>query len=271
MSIVNHFYNATTKKYIAVFGTIFNKLSITREDENGEEIQRFPVPISYGPWQKFLSRIKQDVNLDRRPAMTLPRMSFEITGMTYDGQRKLSSLKKLRKNEPEDDEGRNFQYVPAPYDIQFSLYIMTKYSEDAVKIVEQFLPFFKPERTTTVKLIEGLEPIDIPLILNDVSSEELYEGSYEERQSVLWTLSFTMKAYYFGPNRKRKLIKFIDKRYATRTDSDSIMEEQVTIQPGLTVDGEPTNDIAETISFDEIDYDDDWGFITIVQNFEEDE
>jgi hypothetical protein len=266
MSFVNHFYNATTRKYITLFGTLFNKIVITRDDLNGTEVQKMVVPISYGPWQKFLSRITQDLELNRPSAINLPRMSFEITNMVYDGVRKIPSTQKIRKSLKSETNGaRSFEWSGAPYNIDFSLYIMTKHSEDAVKIVEQIIPFFMPEYTTTVKLIDDIDPIDIPLVLNGITNEELYEGSYEERKSVLWTLNFTMKCWYFGPERERKVIKFVDARMFTSTDVDAEAEESVTVRPGLTANGTPTTDIEETIPYQEIEFDDDWGIITYIE------
>jgi len=246
---------------------MFNKMVITRDDLNGVETQKMVVPISYGPWQKFLSRIVQDPELAKKSSITLPRMSFEMTNMVYDGARKISSTQKVRKeNKQEDGGSRSYVWSAAPYNIDFSLYIMTKHSEDAVKIVEQILPFFMPEWTTSVKMIDELDPIDIPLILNGVTNEDLYEGAYEERRSVLWTLNFTMKAWYFGPERERKVIKFIDSRMHTSVDTNSLPEEAVIIQPGLTSNGTPTTDINETIPYQQIEFDDDWGIVTYIED-----
>lgn len=263
MAIVNQFYNATTKKYVALFGSIFNKISIVRYDQSGQEVQRMVVPISYGPYQKFLARVVQDPNLDRKTAITLPRMSFEITGMTYDGTRKVNSIKKLRAGPSDEADFSSFQYSPTPYNIDFSLSIMTKYAEDGTQILEQIIPFFKPEWTTTVKLIDNIEPLDIPLVLNGVNLEDVYEGDFITRRSLLWTLTFSMKAWYFGPTRDRKVIKLIDTRYHASTDANAPVKSIVTLQPGLTANGEPTTDIEESVSYDEIIEDDDWGVIIL--------
>lgn len=269
MAIVNHFYNATTRKYIALFGTIFNKLSIVRSNiDTGNEVQRMIVPISYGPYQKFLARITQDPGLDRKPAIVLPRMAFEITGMQYDGTRKVNSVKKMMINDGyEHNASRDYQYVPAPYNIEFSLYIMTKYAEDGTQIMEQILPFFKPEWTTTVSLIDGLEPLDIPLVLNSVSSEDIYESDFETRRSLLWTLTFTMKGWFFGPNRQKKIIKFIDNRFYTdMPGTAAVPAEQLTVQPGLTANGMPTSILSESVPYEDIAFEYDWGVITIIND-----
>lgn len=261
MSIANYFYNQTTRKYIALFGTLFDKISIARYNyDSNTKVQKMLVPISYGPYQKFLARLNQDPNLDRMPAITLPRMAFEITGFQYDGSRKVNSTKKLKSTLGESD----FQYVGAPYNIEFSLYIMTKYAEDATQIFEQIVPFFKPEWTTTVSLIEGLEPFDVPLVLNNVVAEDLYEGDFETRRSILWILNFTMKAWYLGPVRQKSIIKFVDTRIYDDTLTPNVGLGQVIVHPGMTANGQPTTNPSNSVPWEQIELDDDWGIITIV-------
>lgn len=268
MSIANYFYNATTKKYIALFGSIFNKIVIVRENQAGTEVQRQIVPISYGPYQKFLARVVQDPSLDRKPAIVLPRMAFEISSWVYDGTRKLPSINKLRSSTSANPSSVPFHYSPAPYNLEFSLFIMTKYAEDGTQILEQIIPFFKPEWTETVKLMDGLEPFDVPITLNSVNVEDIYEGDFETRRSFMLTLTFTMKAWYFGPVRERKVIKFIDDRFYTGIDSNLTPEDQVIVRVGLTANGEPTSSLDNTIPYEQIEIDDDWGVITIIQEYE---
>lgn len=267
MAIVNHFYHATTRRYIAIFGSIFNKLVITRDDNDKVEQQKIVVPIAYGPYQKFLARITQDPEFQQKSAITLPRMSFEILSMMYEGHRKISSTQKLSLSG--DDVNRNTIYSPAPYNLEFNLYIMTKHSEDGTKIIEQIIPFFKPEYTISANIIDELPPFDIPLVLNSVHAEDIYESDFETRRSLLWTLSFTMKCYYFGPIRSKKIIKFVDSRLYTDIDPNKMPSSIITVQPGLTANGNPTSSIDETIPYEEIEIDDDWGIITIVRDYDE--
>jgi hypothetical protein len=198
-------------------------------------------------------------------------MSFEITNMTYDGARKIPSKQKIQKNLGETDSQKSYVWTATPYNLDFSLYIMTKYSEDATKIVEQIIPFFKPEWTATVKLINDLDPIDIPIILNGITNEDLYEGGFEERRSVLWTLNFTMKGWYFGPEREKKIIKFIDTDIWTSMDASSDPSEGVNVYPGLTANNVPTTDPDLTIPYEEIQFDDDWGIIRVITSNPEEE
>jgi hypothetical protein len=207
--------------------------------------------------------------LNAKPAITLPRMAFEIMSMNYDGSRKIPSVNRIRNNSTDSANTVPYQYSPAPYNIEFNLYIMTKYAEDGTQLLEQVIPFFKPEWTTTVKLIPDMDPFDVPLILNNVTMEDLYEADFETRRSLLWTLSFTMKAWYFGPSRDRKVIKFIDARFFTDTTSNTIPEEQVIVRPGLTANGEPTSTANNSIPYEQIEIDDDWGVITIIREYED--
>ena len=204
----NRFYNQTTRRYVAIFGTLFNDIKVGRSKDNLTVDFLMDVPVNYGPMQKFLARLEQDPDLDA-PAMTLPRMTFEITNLTYDGTRKLTNA--IRNSVI--DVNKNVlktQYTPAPYNLDFQLNIMTKYAEDGTKILEQILPFFKPEQTLSVKLIDDLNVyFDVPIVLNSVSTEDTYEGDFQTRRALIWTLNFTLKGYYFGPLVEKKVVKFI--------------------------------------------------------------
>jgi hypothetical protein len=255
----NSFYNQTTRRYVAIFGTLFNDISIGRSNNAGTETQRFKVPVNYGPMQKFLSKLEQDPRLDAQ-AISLPRISFELVSMQYDGDRKLTNRVMNKKQVTAADRVRT-QFTPAPYNLNFQLNIMTKYLEDGSKILEQILPFFKPEFTVTAKLIDNMDMlVDIPIVLNSVSSEDTYEGSYDTRRALIWTLDFTLKGYYYGPTSEKKIIKFANTNiYSSMTATEPV--SRVTVQPGLTANGVPTTDLNQTISYANIKIDDDWAYI----------
>jgi len=260
--LANYFYNKTTRKYVALFGTYFNQLKVCRYDSSGNAVHDFIVPISYAPWEKILARVTGDPEFVKKAQIVLPRMSFEITNITHDPTRKISPTRKLRKTVPDADTGvRNFMYAPSPYNFNFSLYVMAKYSEDAIQIVEQILPFFRPDLTNTVTIVNGVDPMDIPLILDSVTSEEVYEGDFNTAKTILWTLTFTMKGWFFGPEREKKVIKFIDADLAADTALNTNFEENYSLQPGLTAEGNPTTQLAESINYQLINYDDDYGYI----------
>jgi hypothetical protein len=193
-----------------------------------------------------------------------------MTTFQYDGERKLNTLNRKVKN-------NNSQYQPVPYNISFQMSILVKNAEDGTKIVEQILPYFTPEWTASVHLVPDMEdnPWDIPIILNDISSEDTYEGNFETRRAIIWTLNFTMKGYLFGPTkqigsgngRDGGIIKYIDvnirptSNVITASTMDTISTETVKVFPGLTPDGQPTSNVAQSIDWSLINADDNYGFI----------
>ena len=227
----NHFYNESTRRYVAVFGTMFNDIEITRKDNAGTAIQKMVVPINYAPMQKILAKLEQDPNLNA-PAITLPRMSFEITGMSYSADRKLGSLNKTTSGSTTAGTLQTL-FSPAPYDIEFQLNIMTKYNEDGMKILEQILPYFKPDCTVSVKMIDAINKyVDIPIVLGSVSQEDSYESDFQTRRALIWTLNFTMKAFFYGPVTNKKQITFVDVDfYPSLVDSEG--GEQLEITPAV--------------------------------------
>lgn len=261
----HEYYHKTTRKYVALFGTLFNDIIISRKTNNDVEMMRMKVPIAYGPIQKFLARIGEDPNLDA-PAMTLPRMSFEMLGMIYNGDRKLTRHQLNKKALPLDDDSFSTQFTAAPYDIEFQLNIMVKYSEDGNKIIEQIVPFFKPDWTASVQIIDDLDfAIDVPIVLTGIGQEDTYDDAFENRRVLVWTLNFTMKAQYFGPITNKKVIKFTEANVYGSTNANTALEV-IKVQPGLTANGEATTDINETVPYTDINSDDDWDYIVTIED-----
>mgnify|MGYP000032066467 CR=1 FL=1 len=257
------------RKYVVLFGTLFNNLYVTRQNSTGETIQTLKIPLSYGPKEKFLARLGADPELNRKIGIVLPRMSFEMTNFEYDSSRKLNTLNKRYKQSETDADEVSYMYQPVPYNIGFTLYIMVKNAEDGTKIVEQILPYFTPEWTPTVELLPSMGgTYDLPIILNSVNTEDSYEGNFETRRSIIWTLNFTMKAYVFGPVKKTTLIKAaeIDVR---NTDVSPIIANTslantalIEVTPGMLANGAPTSNAALSVPSSQIDATDNYGFIT---------
>tara|TARA_R100001443_G_C3344954_1_gene175372 strand:- start:516 stop:1445 length:930 start_codon:yes stop_codon:yes gene_type:complete len=192
-----YFYHQTSRKMVVAFGTLFNTIEVRRTNSSDEVTEVVKIPLSYGPKDKMLARITSDPNLSSSVALTVPRMGFELTSMTYDSARKLNTI---GRNVAKGTTGLKKQYNPVPYNYDFSLFIFVKNAEDGTQILEQILPFFTPEFTITMTLISGMDiKMDIPLVLNDVSSEDTYDGDFATRRSIIWTLNFSMKGYLY-PN-----------------------------------------------------------------------
>ena len=232
----NKFYHQTTRRYVALFGTLFNDIIIERKDNSGQLIQSMKVPIHYAPMEKILAKIEQDPGLNNPTGMTLPRMSFEIVNMNFAPERKLTSLTKNTRVSDTNDI-QSSQFVPAPYDIEFQLNIMTKHTEDGLKIIEQIMPFFKPDFTASVKLVDDMDLyVDVPVIMNNITMSDEYEGDFTTRRVLNWSLSFTIKGYYFGPVTNKKVIKFVETQtyedlpFVNPADQPAL--QQYTAQPG---------------------------------------
>lgn len=260
------------RKYIILFGTVFNDIYVIRDNlSTGENVQTIKVPLTYGPREKVLARLEGDPGLDRQVAIVLPRISFEMTTFEYDPTRKLNTLNKLTKQSSTagSDDQVSYQYQPVPYNINFTMSIMTKTSEDGTRIVEQILPYFTPEWTASVNLVPEVDgPRDIPIILNNVSVEDTYEGDFVQRRAMIWTLDFTMKAWLYGPTKKSSLIKYAETTFRLTDDVDiantTTTAETVTVavQPGLLANGSPTSNAAASIDYTEIKSTDNYGIIT---------
>ncbi len=203
-----YFYHQLTRKYVILFGNMFNNIMVKRVDKNtGIEIERFKVPIVYAPKEKYYARLRADPDLERPIQVVLPRMSFEITNFTYDASRKQNSL--LRSGATADTGTRGAtQYMGVPYDLNFDLQIYARNVDDGTHIIEQILPYFNPDYTVTINAIPTLGFLkDIPIILNSVSNIIEHEGNFDAVRYVSWTLSFTMKANYYGPVQTPKIIR----------------------------------------------------------------
>lgn len=193
-----HFYNRTIRKIVVAFGTMFNDLQLVRYSKDGltaHEITK--VPLNYGAKEKYLVRINTDPTLTKSIATTVPRMSFDLTGMEYDSSRKQQST---LQNFAFGSSKMKTQYAPVPYNFEFSLSIYVRNTEDGTQILEQILPFFTPDFTVTVDFIKEMEQVyDMPIMLNSVSSEIDYEGDMMSTRLIIWNLDFTAKAYIWPP------------------------------------------------------------------------
>ena len=231
----NQFYHETMRKIVVSFGTLFNNIQIVRKNSSGAVVQSMKVPLAYGPQQKFLARLNSDPALASKVAVTLPRLGFEMNGITYDPSRKLNRVQKFRKvkKSADDADKLDTQYMPVPYNIEFTLYAMAKNSDDALQIVEQILPYFQPDYTLTVNDMADMGiKRDIPIILNSVSYEDNYQGDFTERRAIIYTMTFTAKFYLYGPVTSSSVIKTVQvDQYTDLPDQSPKREQRYTVTP----------------------------------------
>jgi len=246
------FYHETMRKVVVAFGSIFNNIHLVRKDGTGTIIQTMKVPLAYGPKEKFLVRLREDADLTKQVAVTLPRIGFEIKNLDYDATRKLNRVQKFKKVKGAKADQLDTQYMPVPYNLGFELYVMAKQSEDALQIVEQVLPYFQPDYTVTINDMSDMGiKRDIPLVLNSVSYEDSYEGEFTTRRAIIYTLVFTAKFYLYGPVSSSRVIKTVQAdQFTDLPDQSPRREQRLVVTPNpLTADADDDFGFNESSSF----------------------
>ena len=227
------FYHETIRKVIVSFGTMFNDINLVRKDSDGNISKSMKVPLAYGPREKFLVRLREDADLSKTVAITLPRIGFEIANLSYDPTRKLNRVQKFKKVKGSKASQLDTQFMPVPYNIDIELFVMAKQSDDALQIVEQILPYFQPDYTFTIndQPDMGIKR-DVPIILNSISYEDNYQGDFTTRRALIYTLSFTAKFYLYGPVTSSKVIKTVQvDQYTDLQDTSPKREQRYKVTP----------------------------------------
>ena len=240
-----YFYNEILRKTIISFGTLFNGITIKQD---GSTVK---VPLAYGPTQKFLARLEQAPNLSQATQISLPRMSFEFTGLTYDSSRKVTTTQTIAVKNPDDGTDIKKVFMPVPYNMQFELAIMCKLNDDALQVVEQILPYFQPQYNLTINLVSLInEKKDVPVVLENITMDDQYEGDFTSRRVLLYTLRFTAKTYLFGPvtAASKEIIKTATVRYLAGGSQSTQRDVTFSVKPRALKDY--TDDVVTTISED---------------------
>lgn len=230
----DHFYHATMRKSVAVFGTLFNNIKVIRKASGGGVLNQVKVPLAYGPKQKFLARLDQETGIDAPLAIKLPRMAFEITSLGLDTTSKLARRNVISEAHGSDVTKKKTIKHYTSYDIGMSLYIMVKNQDDGLQIVEQILPYFQPEYSVTIKPVDGFDhKQDVQVILNDVNIDDQYEGDFTERRVLIYQLNFVMKMKFYGPTADVNVIREVNLDFH---DKDNVTEtfEQMDFTVGAT-------------------------------------
>ena len=263
-------YHSAIRKYIIMFGNMFNDIDVVRFTSSGQSQQQLRVPIAYGPREKYLAKLRSDPDGRREIAMVLPRLSFELTSMNYAPERVLNRTHKQLGIGGGNNTLRQ-TWTPVPYDLDMSLYAMFANQEDAVQVVEQILPYFRPEWTNSVKIVPELDTyVDVPTILNGMTIEDTYDGDFDTRRAIIYTFTFRIKGYLFGPvtNKgiiRRTLVNTFNPSSNTATGNVIIKTtdtklQRMTLTPGLLANGSPTANSTASIPIIQISANSNYGF-----------
>ena len=259
----NYFYHQIVRKTVIAFGTLFNDIHVRHDDGAGNVISDLKVPIAYGPRQKFLARITQQAELNKATQITLPRMSFEITNISYDSTRKAGITQTFKALDSDDGDKIKKVFMPVPYNLGFDLNILVKQQDDGLQILEQILPFFQPGFNISIDLVKSIgEKRDIPMVLQNISQQDDYEGDFATRRALIYTLSFTAKTFFFNHIAKTPegLIKKVQLDYYSDTNTRTAKRVQrYTVVPKAKKDYND-DDVIDTADDLLIEPGDDFGF-----------
>lgn len=239
-----HFYHKRVHNAVKSFGALFNDIYIINTDSSDKVLNQLKVPLSYAPRRKFEERIREMDNgedLERQVAIKLPRMSFEIVALNYDPARQMQTTNQLCRPGTETAAKMKY-YVGTPYMIQFQLNIYAHKQEDCLQVVEQIVPYFKPQYNITIKPLPDVPDYkeDIPITLQGVTFLDDFEGTMEQRRTIIYTLEFEMKVMFYGPTEEySSLIRQVQ---ADLIDQDKLdVLESVVVTPDP-IDADPHDD-----------------------------
>jgi dUTPase len=205
---------------------LFNDINVLRTKADGSIISQLKVPLAYGPKAKMLARIDQATGSDSSMAIKLPRMGFEITSLELDSTQKLAKRNVIVESHASDATKKKTIKHQVAYNINVSLYILTKNQDDGLQIVEQILPYFQPEYNLTINPVSGFAyKQDVPIILTGVTMSDDYEGDFVTRRALIYQLDFTMKMKFFGPTGNQGVIRTVNIDLNGNSGGSDILEE----------------------------------------------
>jgi hypothetical protein len=238
------YYFGSLRKFAYGFGTLFDNVLVYRFNANGDIANTIKVPLAYAESEKWLAELKENVHapqmLENEPAAkatrvrkTLPRMSFEMTGIQYDKGRKLQTTKGVQKPSTSNPNAFLKQLVPVPYDLSFDLNIAVKYIDDGLQILEQILCNFTPSWTLNIIDIPDLNiERDVPVIFAGITKQDTYEGSLEDERTLTWTLSFVVKGHIYPAIGSYGVIKEVIAHLSEQADmSNPVATVTVAVDP----------------------------------------
>ena len=248
------FYHQTIRKYVAVFGTLFNDINVERKNSSGVVVEKIKVPLSYGPKQKHVLATQETTAVTRQTATRTPRMGFALTGLAYDTTRKLNTLgKNVAANTAAGTSSLMTQYNPVPYNFDFTLYILVKNAEDGTQILEQILPFFTPQFSVTINTIPEMGiKADVPITLNSADVSDEYEGDTDTRRTIIWTLSFLLKGYIYPDIKTGTVIRSVEVNFRIPGGEGDLETNFIILESTATTASDSDYILLETDDFERI-------------------
>lgn len=251
-----HFYHRRVRSCVALFGSMFDNINILRTNSAGKVLSQVKVPLSYAPSRSFIERLEemsQGEQAERRVALKLPRMSFEIVSIAYDSQRQLPKLNHFTVSDGNDRADK--YYVGVPYTLSFQLSIYARSQDDALQVVEQILPYFAPQYTLSVKPFADLPDIkeDVPVSLTSVDFQDDFEGPVEQRRTIIYNLTFDMRVNFYGPENTAPIIREVNTNLNLIDNDGSGFVENIQITPNP-INVSPDSDYGFSVLINDNDF-----------------
>ena len=255
------FYHEILRKLVISFGTLFNEIYIIRRDSGGSTTSSFKVPIVYAPKQKYRLRVVENIGLDKQVGIVYPRMSYNISSISYDSSRKVPMTNRINCIPTDNLEGSQYLFAPTPYIVNIELYIIGRNQEDVFQIVEKILPYFSPVHTITADTIPGVDlHEDIPIALTSSPFEDPYDGDIAVDRDIVWTLQFAAKVNFYTGLQDKKIIRKIGIDFLVpEGDIDAASMAATPRSARITIEPDP----------DDASPEDDYGFSLDITEYED--
>ena len=141
-------------------------------------------------YQSSSARKAMDPNIrEKNPVemqWILPRISFNLGGVGYDSTRRLQKTQRIDNN-----------YTPASYNLDLDVAIISKSMDEQLQLMEQILPFFAPDLSLDIKLLDGMPPESVPFTLTSVNPAIPIDLSETDERIFTFTYSFVVKLNYY--------------------------------------------------------------------------
>lgn len=249
------FYPEAIRQSLLAFEDVFDSITFQRADSSGTRVQTIAVPLEYASKEKWLRRVREDAELDRPIQVNLPRMSYELTGIEIDWTRKLTKKTITTAFDAADFTKTYYQYTPTPVNLTIDLKVYVRYQTDGLQILETIAHLFTPSFNQTIKFFPTMQTEwDVPILLQNATLEDDYEGEIGQRRYTVWNFSFLVKSYLFGPVRSKDLITtvLLRAREGASTNTDSAVLSQTAVTPGLLANGSPTTNASASVPVSQI-------------------
>ena len=198
------------RKTTLAFASLFTDIPFVTYDQNGKEVERRKVPITYGNKEKYVKRIEASPGeINEKVQITLPRLEYGLVNMDYDKDRKVNLANKIVGC---SSDAHAYVKAPMPYNFNFEVVLYTRTIEDANQILEYILPFFMPDYNIKINMVADVGIVrNIPITFSGESEDEDSTGSFDSPvRSVFRTLNFVARSYiYQTPSYYKPILEAI--------------------------------------------------------------